>query len=131
MTAKKSDHDHDDDKKAQAKADAENKESEKASAEAKATAKVPAKTANPIVPTVGRIVLYTLPRGSHAGETRPAQVVRVNGEGEGQTCNLSVQLDGPNDRDIGDCSWVGSARYDQKGAFGTWRWMDYQLSTAK
>lgn len=42
---------------------------------------------------VGMHVLYRRPEGPHAGEERPAVIVRVNPS----TCNLLVSLDGPND----------------------------------
>lgn len=69
-------------------------------------------------PTVGRIVLYALPKESpRAGEVRPAIVTRVVDE---ERCNLSVFLDGPNDP-AGN-GWAGTVARDDSGKPGTWRW---------
>ncbi|HYE07691.1 MAG TPA: hypothetical protein VEL07_19385 [Planctomycetota bacterium] len=104
----------------------------------------------PINPTVGRTVLFVLPNGRRRGEIRPATVVRVNGEGEYQTCNLRVITDGPNDENALVASspdgesislpyrepdWRGSVAYHQHAEGeapkpGTWHWMPYQLQTA-
>jgi hypothetical protein len=103
-----------------------------------ATADQAAKPATPppVVPTVGRVVLYVLPvTARRAGEIRPADVVRVNEPGNpDSTLNLGVKLDGPND-DVqpggSNTGWVGSVHHDQDTkAPGTWHWMDYQKGQA-
>lgn len=51
-----------------------------------------------MLPSVGRIVSYTLPRGKSRGEVRPAMIVRVFTT----TCvNLQIHLDGSNDAGMG------------------------------
>ena len=83
-----------------------------------------------LAPTVGRVVYFVLD-GPRKGEIRPAIIVRVNGEGDEQTCNLSVLLDGENDVGKAHVRWVGSASHDQDGqAPGTWHWMPFQINQA-
>lgn len=75
--------------------------------------------------TEGRIVRYVLPDGPHAGDARPAMVVRV----WSPTCvNLQVFLDGVNDFE-GDpdvapnLRWVTSATLDPSAKEpGSWHW---------
>lgn len=78
-------------------------------------------------PTVGRIVLYRLEFGPHAGEDRPAMVV-ANRDGR---VNLSVFLDGPNDAESPPPNyphvylvvmWRGTVPYGRER--GHWRWPD-------
>ena len=79
----------------------------------------------PPKPSPGRCVLYVLPNGLRMSEVRPATIVRVNGEGSGQTtCNLVVLLDGPNDGSdtLGCSAWVGSVGYSEEPKPGTWHW---------
>lgn len=78
--------------------------------------------------TVGRIVHYVLPDGHHAGEHRPAVVVRVWDapipEGMG-TVNLQVITDGSNDGPdyASGMVWVTSALQDEDTkAPRTWHW---------
>jgi hypothetical protein len=75
-------------------------------------------------PSLGRIVHYVLPEGPHAGDHRPAIVVRVWGD----TCvNLQVFTDGDNDFNDSDPTqnvlWVTSATLDPEGkAPRSWHW---------
>lgn len=86
-----------------------------------------------MLPTVGRIVHYVLPRGRGKGSIRPAEIVRVWSD----TCvNLQVKLDGPNDAGMGQPDalgydplvvWASSASRgspDLEGdeALGKWFW---------
>ena len=91
-----------------------------------------------MLPTIGRIVLYTMDqedcnvingmragdvsfRGNnvHAGQTYPAMVVSVNGP---TSVNLQVFLDGT------DCHWAPSraqdiyADVDDEPEWGCWKW---------
>jgi hypothetical protein len=86
-----------------------------------------------MIPTVGRIVHYTLTEHDveriitdrlafdvpgnavWAGQVFPAMIVRVWGEGEGAACNLQVLLDGE------DVLWVTSrTEYKVPSDHGTW-----------
>jgi len=49
------------------------------------------------VPSIGRIVHYVLPVGEHAGEHRPAIIVRVFGDQPTSAVNLQVFTDGKSD----------------------------------
>lgn len=51
----------------------------------------------PQVPQIGQIVHYVLSSGEHAGEHRPAIVVRVFGDQPTSAVNLQVFTDGKND----------------------------------
>lgn len=77
----------------------------------------------------GMVVSYVLTTGTQAGQTRPAQVVRINND-RGNV-NLVVTLDGNNDRDCelstknidGRSSlhgWATSVAYDEEKKPGTW-----------
>jgi len=67
-------------------------------------------------PTIGRIVIYTLPTDSTLGNNgaleAPATVVRVFGDSG--KINLKVHLDGPSDH------WATSI--DEGTSPGTWHW---------
>ncbi|SBT64230.1 hypothetical protein GA0070622_1200 [Micromonospora sediminicola] len=86
-----------------------------------------------MLPTIGRIVLYTLSQFdvdainfnrqnspspnagnfANAGDTYPAVVVRVFG---GDAANLQVLLDGP------DTYWATSRPQGEAGEQGRWNW---------
>jgi len=67
---------------------------------------------------VGAIVGYVLNRGPHAGEVRPAIVVKVWSE---ETVNLQVFPDGSNDA-IADVTWETSVMRGSENprVFGAW-----------
>ena len=70
-------------------------------------------------PSIGRIVIYTLPFSSirHSGGRRAAIVTNVFPSG----VNLHVFLDGENDRhDYEDHAYT--VPYDPRGRPGTWHW---------
>jgi hypothetical protein len=74
--------------------------------------------------TEGRIVHYVLPSGPNTGAHRAAIVVRDWKQANGLV-NLQVFYDGANDNPHHDRSpWLGSALYDEKGALGTWHWVE-------
>lgn len=70
--------------------------------------------------TEGRIVHYVLPDGRHAGEHRPAIVVKVWHMPDGSVqdnglCNLQVFVDGTNDyEDYKGSIWATSIEYDEE-----------------
>lgn len=74
-------------------------------------------------PTVGRIVHFVLDEGKHAGEHRPAIVVRVWSD---DLINIEVFTDGENDgygqslRD--NIVWQTSVRRDDSHRPHTWHW---------
>lgn len=95
-----------------------------------------------IIPTVGRIVLYTMARfdvesinAQRASETRypgnaviagevyPAMIVR-GGDQPDSYVNLKVMLDGH------DCYWATSRMVGDPSDQGTYHWMGYQLGQA-
>jgi hypothetical protein len=72
----------------------------------------------------GRIVHYVLPDGPHAGEHRPAIVVRVWSE---VGVNLQVFMDGANDRVSGPgVVWATSVLYADPAEHKprTWHWIE-------
>lgn len=84
--------------------------------------------ANPITPTVGRVVLFRSKDAALTGGAPevPALVTRVWSD---NCVNLSVQRDGPGATPIG----VTSVTYDDADEFGSshcWRWMPYQKAVA-
>lgn len=82
-------------------------------------------------PRLGNIVHYVLPSQislSHAGEHRPAIIVKVWSAGD-WNIQLQVFMDGTNDWDGGPCCWATSVRYDEAGAEGTWHWPESDLIT--
>lgn len=68
----------------------------------------------------GRIVHYVLEDGPHAGESRPAIVVKV-WDMETGTVNLNVFTDGENDGDAR--TWVTSVLYSGEHEPRTWHWI--------
>lgn len=91
-------------------------------------------TPSPIIPTAGRIVLFSLPEGfRRAGEVRPAIIVQAFGR---DVANILVFMDKANDREEFkpetnvDVREFTSMSHDDTGAAGTWRWMDYQKGQA-
>jgi hypothetical protein len=81
--------------------------------------------------TEGRIVHFVLPDGPHAGEHRPAIVVKVWRQGDGTPpangySNLLVFMDGTNDGDqfAGCLSWQTSVVYSDQAARRTWHWIE-------
>lgn len=96
-----------------------------------------------IIPTVGRIVLYTLAsydvdairiqrgpdgRGNSVspGDIYPAMVVRTWGDPSDSymRVNLKVMLDGP------DSYWATSRKVGVADEQGSYHWMDYQKGQA-
>ena len=86
------------------------------------------------VPSIGRVVHYVVHEGPHAGEHRPALIVRVWSD----TCvNLVVMMDGDNDQAGGITNgapltvWRTSIVYAAPDAEfpqpknGTWHWPEY------
>lgn len=81
--------------------------------------------------TEGRIVHYVLPDGPHAGEHRPAMVVKVWRRGDGSPpangySNLLVFMDGTNDGpQFGGCvHWATSIEYSTEMRPRTWHWIE-------
>ncbi len=87
------------------------------------------------LPTIGRIVHYTLPDGRHAGEVRAAMVTNVFPGAADGACNGTVFLDEANDE--GSKRFFSSAKYDDPAVMpervsagggapgyqaGTWHW---------
>jgi hypothetical protein len=106
-----------------------------------------------IVPTVGRVVLYTLNEsdvrhvlrqygligfsgyGPNVGDILPANVVKVWGDTPESCVNLKVQLDGPGDF-WATSRMVEADRCDDATGKplhtpGYYHWMGYQLGQAK
>lgn len=82
------------------------------------TNEAPAESPSP-PPSIGRIVIYTLPFSSirHRGGRRAAIVTNVFPSG----VNLHVFLDGVNDRDDYE-DHAYTVPYDPLGRPGTWHW---------
>lgn len=85
--------------------------------------------------TEGRIVHFVLPDGPHAGEHRPAIVVkvwRVNNEDGSQRppdngcCNLQVFMDGTNDGALPHSftAWATSVLFSEEPQVRTWHWIE-------
>lgn len=81
--------------------------------------------------TEGRIVHYVLPDGPHAGEHRPAIVVKVWRSNDGTPpangySNLVVFMDGTNDgAQFGGClHWATSVEHDADRRMRTWHWIE-------
>jgi hypothetical protein len=80
------------------------------------------------VPSIGRVVHYRLDIGPHAGECRPAFVVRVWSD---TLVNLQVFVDGTNDYDKphqGTESlplWRTSVHQNSDNEPGTWHWPEH------
>lgn len=81
--------------------------------------------------TEGRIVHFVLPDGRHAGEHRPAIVVKVWRQGDGTPpangySNLVVFMDGTNDgASLGGCiNWQTSIEYSAESKPRTWHWIE-------
>lgn len=83
----------------------------------------------------GRIVHYVLSDGPHAGEHRPAIIVRVwrvrDADGnehppDNGYSNLVVFMDGSNDGDrfAGCLSWQTSVVFSQEPQPRTWHWIE-------
>lgn len=74
------------------------------------------------VPVIGDVVLYVLPDGPHAGESRPAFVVQVWSAGY---VNLQVFIDGTNDDPHYNGSiWATSVERSDDMAPRSWHWPD-------
>lgn len=73
--------------------------------------------------TEGRIVHYVLPDGPHAGEHRPAIVVKI---WSGSYVNLVVFVDGTNDGpQFGGCIlWATSIEHSPEPKPRTWHWIE-------
>lgn len=78
-------------------------------------------------PSIGRIVIYTLPKGFRPGKTeRPAIITQVWSQIDPsrnvQTglVNAAVVLDGTNDEGLPAHAY--SVAFDATGTAGTWRW---------
>lgn len=73
--------------------------------------------------TEGRIVHYVLPDGPHAGEHRPAIVVKV---WSGNYVNLVVFMDGTNDGPeySGCIRWATSIEHSAEPKPNTWHWIE-------
>ena len=81
--------------------------------------------------TEGRNVHFVLPDGPHAGEHRPAIVVKVWRQGDGTPpangySNLVVFMDGTNDgAAFGGCiHWATSIEYSEEPKPRTWHWIE-------
>lgn len=81
--------------------------------------------------TEGRIVHFVLPDGPHAGEHRPAIVVKVWRQGDGTPpangySNLVVFMDGTNDGvQFGGCiHWATSVEHSADPKPRTWHWIE-------
>jgi len=79
------------------------------------------------VPSIGRIVHYVLDAGPHAGEQRPAVIVRVWGEQPDSLVNLQVFTDsdqgGYSNDALPPVWWRESRKQDPTGRIlGTWHW---------
>jgi len=81
--------------------------------------------------TEGRIVHFVLLDGPHAGEHRPAIVVKVWRKGDGSPpdngySNLVVFMDGTNDGPhFGGCiHWATSVEYSAEPLPRTWHWIE-------
>lgn len=81
--------------------------------------------------TEGRIVHFVLPDGPHAGEHRPAIVVKVWRTGDGSPpengySNLLVFMDGTNDGPnfAGCLRWETSVTCDPDMDRRTWHWIE-------
>lgn len=86
----------------------------------------PSPTESPIMPTVGRIVLFTQEGTDNKGQPYPAVVTHV----WGQNCvNLGVCDDGSYPFRSPD-KFPTSVMFNADGAPGTWNWMPYQRGQA-
>lgn len=81
--------------------------------------------------TEGRIVHFVLPDGPHAGEHRPAVVVKVWRRGDGSPpdngySNLLVFMDGTNDgaQFSGYVNRQTSIEYSEEPRPRTWHWIE-------
>ena len=81
--------------------------------------------------TEGRIVHYVLPDGHSTGQHRPAIVVRVWRDANGQTqtnglVQLQVFTDGSNDGEsyAGGLCWATSIEYSDDARPRTWHWIE-------
>lgn len=79
------------------------------------------------VPSIGRVVHYRLDVGPHAGDCRPALIVRVWGEGPDALVNLQVLTDGGNDEDeyASGIVWRTSVHRNTDNEPGSWHWPEY------
>jgi hypothetical protein len=75
--------------------------------------------------TPGRTVHYVLEDGPHAGEHRPAIIVKVWSKSIGSV-NLVVFMDGTNDGpDFGGCiRWCTSVAPSEAMSPRTWHWIE-------
>lgn len=80
--------------------------------------------------TEGRIVHYVLPDGPHAGEHRPAIVVKVWRQSDGTPpvngySNLMVFVDGTNDNpNYSGPVWATSIEFSADPRPRTWHWIE-------
>jgi len=81
--------------------------------------------------TEGRNVHFVLPDGPHAGEHRPAVIVKVWRRGDGSPpadgySNLVVFMDGTNDGpSFGGCiRWETSVTFSEDPQPRTWHWIE-------
>lgn len=72
----------------------------------------------------GRIVHYVMEDGPHAGDYRPAIIVRIWDHDTG-CANLQVFTDGENDgpRYASGLAWKTSREYSAGQEPGTWHWI--------
>lgn len=75
---------------------------------------------------VGRIVHFVLVGGPHAGEHRPAIIVRTWSNYDPGLVNLQVFTDGTNDGQEGGTLWQTSIHHDpDEKKPGTWHFPEY------
>jgi hypothetical protein len=79
------------------------------------------------VPSIGRVVHYRLDAGPHAGECRPAFIVRVWSD---EKVNLQVFVDGSNDYQPHQgpeplTLWRTSVHQNSDNEPGSWHWPEY------
>lgn len=95
------------------------------------TPETPLLTQLPPMPglTEGRIVHYVLPDGPHAGEHRPAIIVKIWDRHRGYA-NLQVFIDGGNDiawpisEHIPGTQWATSVEFSEEPRPRTWHWIE-------
>lgn len=99
--------------------------------ETPATADAVPDPSSPIMPTVGRVVLYTPyhvdAARSAKGQPYPADITHVFGK---NCVNLCVKDDGSWPLAADDLKPT-SVTYDANGGARTWRWMDFQMGQAQ
>ena len=79
------------------------------------------------VPSIGRIVHFVLDSGNHAGEHRPAIIVKTWGDTPGSACQLQVftDSDGSENSNDGPPNVLWKTSRSQGVGPGTWHWPEY------